>query len=374
MSDIINLDKSQYKDIDTNNEEIEQIKEENEVTYEDIKLIIILINRILNVNVISLPMYSSNYAFRFKEQKEKELDELYRIKHVLEVYKEEKAEEVDNNKSDFLKGISDLFNNEDKNKKELDVQKTKEEINSIIIKNLINKFLKLYFKEKKSNLNERAKSDIEKTYGYYYWDKKKIARHLITKEYAKILNDKYDMEYSKGKLESIPLAFYFDLSGSMSKYSTMLAQISYYLLKNNIKVLIGFNETINYQINDIFNNNLSELINFFKNYNNETKIKYIEVNENIDNYLKSKFCEKCVIFSDDDSYSEVCNLSNFSQTYLLYFDNYGINIDEEFKGCVFEIHSEDDLLNALRDMSKTNYGVLKQKSLKLKRRTYDRNR
>ena len=301
MSDIINLDKSQYKDIDTNNEEIEQIKEENEVTYEDIKLIIILINRILNVNVISLPMYSSNYAFRFKEQKEKELDELYRIKHVLEVYKEEKAEEVDNNKSDFLKGISDLFNNEDKNKKELDVQKTKEEINSIIIKNLINKFLKLYFKEKKSNLNERAKSDIEKTYGYYYWDKKKIARHLITKEYAKILNDKYDMEYSKGKLESIPLAFYFDLSGSMSKYSTMLAQISYYLLKNNIKVLIGFNETINYQINDIFNNNLSELINFFKNYNNETKIKYIEVNENIDNYLKSKFCEKCVIFSDDDS-------------------------------------------------------------------------
>ena len=371
MSDIINLDESQYKDIDTNNEEIEQIREENEVTYEDIKLIIILINRILNVNVISLPMYSSNYALRFKEQKEKQLDELYRIKQVLEIYKEEKTND---NKSDFLKDISDLFNDEHKNKKELDAEKTKEEINFIIIKNLINKFLKLYFKEKKSDLNERAKSDIEKTYGYYYWDKKKIARHLVTKEYTKILNDKYDMEYSKGKQETIPLAFYFDLSGSMSEYSTMLAQISYFLLKNNIKVLVGFNEKVYYQIDDISNSSLEELINLFKNYNCKVDFKYKEVNENVDNYLKSKFCEKCVIFSDDDSYSEVCNLSNFSQTYLLYFDNYGINIDEEFKGCVFEIHSEDDLLNALRDMSKTNYGVLKQKSLKLKRRIYDRNR
>ena len=370
MSNIINLDESQYKDIDAGKEEIEQINEELEMNYEDINLIIFLINRILNLdNISSLPMYSSNYTIRFKENKEDELDKLYRLRIILKLYKENNKEEETHN-SDFLNSISQLLNQEDnKDKGELNIKKTKEEINSIIIKNLINRFLKLHFKEKKSNLNERAKSDIEKTYGYYYWDKKKIARHLVTKEYTKILNDKYDMEYSKGKVETIPLAFYFDLSGSMNNYTTMLAQISYYLLKNKIKVLIGFNETIYYQIDDINNKNLDDLINFFENYNYPKNINYREVNENIDIYLKDKLCEKCVVFSDNDSYNEVCNLSKFSDVYLLYFETYGINIDEKFKGCVFEISNEEDLLNALRIISKTNYGVLKQKSLKLKRRS-----
>ena len=54
--------------------------------------------------------------------------------------------------------------------------------------------------------------------------------------------------------------------------------------------------------------------------------------------------------------------------YLMYFQTYGIRIDRNFKGCVFKIETEEDLFNALRSISKTNYQVLKQKSLKLKER------
>ena len=383
--DIVYLDESQYKEVDTENEVIEQIADEeinNDLTIEEINLIIKLINEILNesdIYVVGLPMYSSNNYIRFKQYEESKLDELYLIKSILEKYKEINDKDLDNddkevnnenNPSEFLHSINDLLKKEKESKNQkIEVKKTKEEINLLILKNLISRFLKLHFKEKKTTLNERAKSDIEKTYGYYYWDKKKIARHLVTKEYTKILNDKYDMEYSKGKNESVPLAFYFDLSGSMNNYTTMLAQISYHLLKNKVKVLVGFNETIYYQINSINDNqSLEDLINFFESYKSTGKINYEEINNHIDEYLKEKLCEKCVVFSDNDSYSEVCELSKSCDVYLMYFKTYGVHIDENFKGCAFVIESEEDLFNSLREISKTNYQVLKQKSLKLKRR------
>ncbi len=334
-----------------------------------------------NYYVKTLPMYSNNSFFElYLNSNTQKINELNYMKSIIELLKQ--SVDIDNNEedtkydiksSDLLNDISQLLNKKEKNKdQEIQIKKSQEEINFIIIKNLINRFLKLYFKEKKSTLNERAKSDIEKTHGYYYWDKKRIARHLTTMEYTKILNDKYDMQYAQGKNESVPLAFYFDLSGSMKNYTLILSQISYYLLRNKIKVLIGFNEQIYYQINEINNKvTLKELTYFFENYYNtlNTNIKYLNIHENIDTYLIQKLCEKCVVFSDNDSYSEVCELSKKCDVYLLYAANYFKQVDDNFKGCVFNINNEEDLFNALRNISKTNFQVLKQKSKKLKRRS-----
>lgn len=391
QGNIVYLDDNEYQVLDSeiieDSQPVEEDIEDNEyvITAEDIKYLIELINQILNsmsnYYAKTLPMYSNNSFFElYLNSNTQKINELNYMKSIIELLKQ--SVDIDNNEedtkydiksSDLLNDISQLLNKKEKNKdQEIQIKKSQEEINFIIIKNLINRFLKLYFKEKKSTLNERAKSDIEKTHGYYYWDKKRIARHLTTMEYTKILNDKYDMQYAQGKNESVPLAFYFDLSGSMKNYTLILSQISYYLLRNKIKVLIGFNEQIYYQINEINNKvTLKELTYFFENYYNtlNTNIKYLNIHENIDTYLIQKLCEKCVVFSDNDSYSEVCELSKKCDVYLLYAANYFKQDDDNFKGCVFNINNEEDLFNALRNISKTNFQVLKQKSKKLKRRS-----
>lgn len=236
------------------------------------------------------------------------------------------------------------------------------EPNSLIIRNLVNKFLKLYFRTKESNLNFRAKSETDKIYGYYYWDKKQVARHLISKDYSKILNDKYDVEYGKGKHENIPLALYFDLSGSMAKYSQILADIALTLLKNNIKVLIGYNSQIQYQINSIDPKASSNDLEMLFQNGSHPLICSEKVCTEIDDYLINKKCERCIIVSDKDSYSKVCNLSNYCEIYLLYCLNYYDAVDERFNGAYFYINSEQDIMSALLNMSKYNYRVLKSQN------------
>ena len=312
----------------------------------------------------------------YQEQSEADINRESSKLDSIEDGNQDSSEQQESKKSEFLDNISDIFN---KNKKEatvdekLQVGKDSEKVDEIVIKNLISRFLKLYFKVVKTDLNERRKTDLEKIYGYYYWDKKRLARHLTTKEYTKVLNDRYDMQYSKGKGEAIPLAFYFDLSGSMSAYTTVLAQIAYVLLKNDIKVLIGYNSTIYKQINQI---GQKATITDLKEVLTMDSILQIKTNENVqcepvntevDDYLLSKNCQKCVIFSDNDSYDEVCNLSEKCDVYYLYFATYGPKIDEKFKGSIFIINNKSELFEALRTMSRMNYQTLKQKSLILKK-------
>ena len=260
--------------------------------------------------------------------------------------------------NDVLANLSNFKN------PKLQIKEDKVTLDERLINNLINKFLKLYYRDKKSDLNNRSKNDFYKTYGYYYWDKKAIARHLVTKDYNKILNDKYDITYNVGK-ENIPLAFYFDLSDSMTEYTDILAYIALSLLHNNIKVLIGFNEKIFYQINNISPKVNSEYLKYyFDNYYRivSSYIDSIIINENIDTYLINKRCERCVIFSDQDSYKNICNLVNYCQVYLYYFLTYGAN-EKEFNGVYFEIKNKTDIAKHLIEMANTSYHVLKERSL-----------
>ena len=88
-------------------------------------------------------------------------------------------------------------------------------------------------------------NSLERSPGFYKWEIKDVVIHLETHQVTKVLTDKYGYKYAEGKNETIPLSFYFDMSGSMSDYTYMLATIAIELLKKNVKELIGFNERIN---------------------------------------------------------------------------------------------------------------------------------
>ena len=47
-----------------------------------------------------------------------------------------------------------------------------------------------------------------------------------------------------------------------------------------------------------------------------------EIQRDIDDYLLSKECEKCVVFSDFDPLSEVIGLSQKAKVYWFCFENY----------------------------------------------------
>lgn len=269
-----------------------------------------------------------------------------------------------------LKNIANLLEDTTENEEVLAptiLEQEHIEPNVLIITNLINKFLKSYFKYKESTLNNRAKSEADKIYGYYYWDKKQVARHLVSKDYSKILNDKYDVEYGRGKRENIPLALYFDLSPSMEKYSSIVADIALALLKNDVKVLIGFNSSINYQINSIASQATSADLKEFFYSGSHSKIDSETISEDVSSYLSRKKCERCIIISDHDSYGSICELAESCEVYLLYCLNYREEVDDSFKGAYFNISNEEDLMNSLLKMSKYDYRILKKQSKTRKR-------
>lgn len=241
------------------------------------------------------------------------------------------------------------------------------EINDLIIKSLINKFLNQRFKKNNTNLNVRTNS-LVKTNGFYKWDTNAVVKHLTTKEVTKVLTDKYGYKYDEGKSESVPLSFYFDLSGSMNHYSKLLTTIAIELLKNDIKVLIGFNERVNYQISSI-NNKVSNkefeelLIIMGESSMNEpvktSNAKYVEVNENIDEYLKKSKAEKCVIFSDFDPLYEIKNLSQICDVYWFCFENYRyIEQINGFKGFIYQTKNEEDIVKALKKINNNKFETL----------------
>ena len=103
-----------------------------------------------------------------------------------------------------------------------------------IIRTLITKFLNQRFLTQDSDLNSRSDS-FNKSSGFYEWDNKNIAIHLKTNQFQQILMDKYGYDYEAGENQSIPLSFYFDLSGSMCNYTNILSVIAIELLKKNVK-------------------------------------------------------------------------------------------------------------------------------------------
>lgn len=288
-------------------------------------------------------------------------------------------EQLDNNKkieenknAEFLNELKDIPNFEERDRSDgysFNLENS-EEVNNRIIKVLIQKFLNQRFKRNDSDLNIRTNS-LERKQGFYKWDVKKVIIHKETKQVFNLLNDKYGYNYAEGKNEYIPLSFYFDLSGSMANYSGTLATIAIELLKKKIKVLVGFNEKVNVQIEEIKPSvTIEDLVNFLSNAGNNScdyedlkrrylDIKFRVVNNDIDDYLINAKAEKCVIFSDFDARGEIINLSNYCNLYWFCFESgfSNRNIDG-YKGFIYEVETLDDIKMGLLKVNENRFETL----------------
>ena len=241
-----------------------------------------------------------------------------------------------------------------------------------LVRTLISKFLNQRFCKRDTDLNIRSNS-FSKTHGFHKWEVKDMIVHLETEQLNKVLEDKYGYQYANGASENVPLSFYFDMSGSMSEYTNMLAVIAIELLKKNVKVLIGFNERVNVQIDKIDKNiPIDELVSVLESagysgysYGNSdrfirnSKVTYKFINRDIDDYLLSKKCEKCVVFSDFDSLSEVIGLSQKAKVYWFCFENYFTKYDlGRFKGFIYQTNSAEDIINGLIKVNENRFETL----------------
>ena len=247
------------------------------------------------------------------------------------------------------------------------------ELPDSLIRTLISKFLNQRFLKNSTDLNIRSNS-LEKTKGFYKWEVKDVIKHLETHQITKVLDDKYGYEYANGRNENVPLSFYFDLSGSMSDYTNLLSIIAIELLKKNVKVLIGFNERVNVQIDSISKNiTVLELAEFLENagyyswnsrvskdkLNKYHNISFKYVDKNIDNYLISKKAEKCVVFADFDPISEVINLSQQVSVYWFCFENYFGRYDlKGFNGFIYKVEDVYDICEGLIKVSEKKFETL----------------
>ena len=242
------------------------------------------------------------------------------------------------------------------------------EVPESVIRTLITKFLNQRFCKRNSDLNTRSNS-LEKAKGFYKWEVKDVITHLETHQVTKVLTDKYGYQYAEGKVETVPLSFYFDLSGSMSKYTNMLAVIAIELLKKDVKVLLGYNQKVNVQIDKIDKTiTIDELVsviesagyysdnNYFKK---NSKVIYKFINRNIDNYLIEKKAEKCVVFADFDPREEVINLSKKVDVYWFCFENNFLKYDlSNYCGFIYKVCNLKDLEQGLIKVNQKRFETL----------------
>ena len=248
------------------------------------------------------------------------------------------------------------------------------EVPDSVIRTLITKFLNQRFCKRTSDLNVRSNS-LEKTKGFYKWEVKDVIVHLETHQITKVLTDKYGYEYAQGKNENVPLSFYFDMSGSMSKYTNMLAVIAIELLKKNVKVLVGFNERVNVQFESIKGNidvlELSKILQsagytdrWYSSYSRKDFIKdprvtYKYIDRNLDNYLIDKKAEKCVVFADFDPKDEVENLSQKAQVYWFCFEDNYRRVDlDDYRGFIYPVQNVNDILEGLIKVNDNRFETL----------------
>ena len=246
------------------------------------------------------------------------------------------------------------------------------EIPDSLINVLIEKFLNKTFIAKETDLNARRESLVP-TVGDIKWNIPDLIRHRTTKQYNQMLHDKYGYTKENGEDEKIPLSFYFDLSGSMTEYSRELALISLRLLKKKVKVLIGVNEFIEYQINSISDNfSIDDLAKFFKDgniKNNKRKNQTIDVQKFkdrkvIDEYLREKEAKKVAVFSDFDPKDKVENLSNYSEIYWFCLEDrevYKNTSLEKFKGHFYSMQNMKEFIKHLKNIDNRYYEIMQRR-------------
>ena len=234
------------------------------------------------------------------------------------------------------------------------------ELPDSLVRTLIIKFLNQRFCNKVSDLNHRSKKK-KKSYGFYKWDLKKVIFDYTTYQYAKVLRDKYGYQYANGRFQNVPLSFYFDMSTSMSSYTNMLAVLAIELLKKDVKVLIGFNERVNVQIDSLKQEiDVSELASILcsagyssiwgssESFKKDSRVEYKFVNQDIDQYLIEKKAEKCVVFADFDPLSEVVQLSQKTDVYWFCFETDFERCDlEGYKGFLYPVQDANDIVHGL---------------------------
>jgi len=295
-------------------------------------------------------------------------------KKEIEESKEEKYE-LSQQTNNFLNQLGELPSFEDRDRGagySIDTE-SYTEVPESIIRTLITKFLNQRFCKHNTDLNIRSNS-LEKTNGFYKWEVNDVITHLQTHQVTKVLTDKYGYEYANGKNENVPLSFYFDMSGSMSSYTNMLAVIAIELLKKGVKVLIGFNERVNVQIENIEKNiTVLELADILESagywngwgssgrdgYKKDPRVKFKYIERNIDNYLIEKKAEKCVVFSDFDPLSEVINLSQAADVYWFCFESRYDSYDiDDFNGFIYKVQNIKDLEQGLLKVNEKRFETL----------------
>ena len=283
---------------------------------------------------------------------------------------EEEKNELSDYTNNFLKQLGELPSFKDRktgNGYSIDTEGYTELPDSLI-RTLITKFLNQRFCKHNTDLNRRSNS-LEKDKGFYKWEVKDVITHLKTNQVTKVFDDKYGYKYADGKNEDVPLSFYFDMSGSMSEYTNMLAVIAIELLKKNVKVLIGFNSDLNVQIDSIDKNisvedlaPILESAGYLSNrgrFVKDSRVKYKFISQDLADYLISSKAEKCVVFSDFDPLNSVCRLSNNCNVYWFCFER---NFDKEdlnfFNGFVYKVQNSYDIANGLIKVNQNKFKSL----------------
>ena len=310
-----------------------------------------------------------------QEIKSEAKEKLNKEKEDEEKKKEEKYE-LSEQTNNFLNKLNELpsFENRQRNAGYSIDTNGYTDIPDSVIRTLITKFLNQRFCKNSTDLNVRSNS-LEKTNGFYKWEVKDVIIHLETHQITKVLTDKYGYQYEQGKNENVPLSVYFDMSGSMSNYTNTLAVIAIELLKKNVKVLVGYNERVNVQIESIKENidveTLTKVLKSAGYYSGwygqssckklikDSRIIFKYINKDLDNYLLSKKAEKCVVFADFDPKDEVINLSRKIQVYWFCFENY-YDIDdlEDYKGFIYPVQNIKDIVKGIIKVNDKRFEAL----------------
>lgn len=241
------------------------------------------------------------------------------------------------------------------------------EVPDSVIDMLIERFLNEQFMPNDTDLNVRT-SSRKKSKGYIKWDFHAVVLHELTGEYDKMHRDKYGYEKGEGDGEDIPLSFYFDLSGSMARFSKLLSRMAIKMLQRGVKVMLGFNETIYYQIDSVPRSFTSDdfgllMRSILKYYGvidegpcRGAKMQLIKLH--IDDYLKQKKAQKAVVFTDFDAKPTVEKLSKFCETWWFCFERREYYADitlQNFHGHFYNTEGVNELAEHLHNIGSKIY-------------------
>ena len=130
-------------------------------------------------------------------------------------------------------------------------------------------------------------------------------------------------------------------------------------LQRKIKLLIGYNEKIVYQFDELpekvsvekFQSLLTgqDVEDILKNQ----RIQYAVIDQNLDEYLIEHNAQKVALFTDFDPINAIKNLSRNAELYWFCFEQ-GRNKPIDFKGKFYKIYDLESLVLALKNIDKPN--------------------